>query len=193
MVILDCTFKTCTRCGETKPLDSFAMCRGKHRARCKPCHSKDAVDWTRKNPERYKTRLKKWYQLNVQPAFMGPPLPEDEKKRRKQRYAQRTKAKQNEQKKAWAKKNPHVGAEIVRRRQIRIKTALPKWANVFFMQEVYHLARLRTKALRVPHEVDHIVPILGKTVCGLHCEANLQVLPKSENRAKGRYHWPDMP
>ena len=35
------------------------------------------------------------------------------------------------------------------------------------------------------YEVDHIVPIKHELVCGLHCLANLQYLPKADNRAKG--------
>lgn len=33
----------------------------------------------------------------------------------------------------------------------------------------------------------------GKFVCGLHCEANLQVITKSENSKKHNSYWPDMP
>jgi hypothetical protein len=41
--------------------------------------------------------------------------------------------------------------------------------------------------------VDHIVPLVSKFVCGLHCEANLQLLPGPENQRKGNRVWPDMP
>lgn len=71
-----------------------------------------------------------------------------------------------------------------RRNSLIVPRQTPKWANRFFISEIYDLAKRRTKALGVPHEVDHIIPLRGKTVCGLHVESNLRVVPKAVNRAK---------
>lgn len=68
---------------------------------------------------------------------------------------------------------------------IKQQMATPQWANRAAMRLFYDTA--------LPGEqVDHIVPIRGKTVSGLHCEANLQHLSAKENRVKGNRDWPDM-
>jgi len=42
------------------------------------------------------------------------------------------------------------------------------------------------------YEVDHIYPLQSKWMCGLHCEANLQILTESQNASKGNRWWPGM-
>lgn len=69
----------------------------------------------------------------------------------------------------------------------RLKKAMPKWANTFFIQEIYALARLRTKLFDLIFHVDHIIPLRGKLVCGLHVENNLQILPEKENLRKSNH------
>jgi hypothetical protein len=68
---------------------------------------------------------------------------------------------------------------IKRRRLVK---ATPAWADLEVIREYYRLAR------RAGKEVDHIVPIAGKNVCGLHVLNNLQMLSRSENASKGNRH-----
>jgi hypothetical protein len=53
----------------------------------------------------------------------------------------------------------------------------PKWANLKKIMEIY---------VNRPegYHVDHIIPLRGKTVSGLHVESNLQYLPALENMKK---------
>lgn len=69
-------------------------------------------------------------------------------------------------------------------RERNLKQATPAWANNFFLQEAYELSQLRSKMFNFLWEVDHIVPIKNKDVCGLHVEHNLQVVPAYWNKQK---------
>lgn len=61
---------------------------------------------------------------------------------------------------------------------------LAAWADRRAMAAFYHEARRLTAKTGIVHEVDHIVPLVGEYVSGLHVETNLQVLPKDMNRKK---------
>lgn len=70
-------------------------------------------------------------------------------------------------------------------RQDRIKTATPQWADLEFIKELYKEADRLTVETGIMHEVDHVIPIRGKFVSGLHVHNNLQILTKTANREKG--------
>jgi len=65
-----------------------------------------------------------------------------------------------------------------------LKIATPCWADARVMGEFYLRAQDITRVTDVRHEVDHIVPMVSRVVCGLHVEHNLQILPHYANRAK---------
>lgn len=67
-------------------------------------------------------------------------------------------------------------------------SATPRWASLQAISQVYKEAKRVTEATGVKHVVDHIVPLQGETVCGLHVENNLQVLPEVENLKKWNKH-----
>jgi hypothetical protein len=87
----------------------------------------------------------------------------------------------------WARENPEYFAA----RNRRARRATPRWLTVEQRAIAYafyaEAARL-TAETGVKHEVDHIVPLLGETVCGLHVPWNLQILTQFENRSKGNKH-----
>ena len=73
-------------------------------------------------------------------------------------------------------------AKIVQRVRLRdaaLKTRTPTWANREAIDAIY------AEAQRMNMTVDHIVPLRGKTVSGLHVEYNLQLLTREENARKG--------
>ena len=63
----------------------------------------------------------------------------------------------------------------------------------FAFSEARELCNLRKEVTGFDWEVDHVVPLISKKVCGLHKWTNFAVIPASVNRSKQNTYWPDMP
>ena len=88
----------------------------------------------------------------------------------------------------WAAANKHKIQAKTRKRQAAKIQRTPSWLNeddFWMMQEAYELAIKRTKLFGFQWDVDHIYPLQGKVVSGLHVPLNLQVIPAIDNYRKG--------
>lgn len=92
-----------------------------------------------------------------------------------------------ERNRAWSSDNPAKANARVTRRRLEKISRTPAWLTRGMLAEidcVYAEARRVTLETGIPHEVDHVVPLQGARVCGLHVPWNLEVVPKAVNRSK---------
>lgn len=139
--------------------------------------------WVAANRERSAEIKRAWRERNPTPKKPRTLIPAETKKARAmERVAQ------------WRRDNPTryieagrayraANPDVVRAHQIRrrrgVECATPPWADKAAIRQIY----LKAKALGM--HVDHIIPIKGGAVCGLHVPENLQLLTAAENHKKG--------
>ena len=149
--------KTCSYCKEEKPVSEFYSNRTDHY--CKECRRRNSREYYKSNIDAIRKRHKKY---SVDSA---------EKKRE---IASR-----------WSQNNSHKRSAIRAKYNAKKLCATVGWANIKEVEKYYLLAAKKTKETGIQYHVDHIIPLQGKYVCGLHVENNLQVITASENASKG--------
>lgn len=89
----------------------------------------------------------------------------------------------------WNNLSPEARLEMAKARRAALANATPSWLTPEEKVEIcalYDAARALSRDTGVPHEVDHIVPLQGRDVCGLHVPWNLRAITAAQNRRKGR-------
>jgi hypothetical protein len=84
----------------------------------------------------------------------------------------------------WYRANPDRYTEYAANRRARLRQAVPGWFDREAVALIYAEAAALTEATGVLHHVDHLIPLKGKTVCGLHVQGNLKAVPAPINLRK---------
>lgn len=177
--------KTCNTCGVSKLLSEFYD----RQAKCKPCSKAHAMDYYIQNKAKVLARMK------------TPEVREAQRVRDKERYKNpNRKVQQLEAGTRWRLNNPQKRKEVcarwnskpqakalnsrrVSKRRAKQLQATPAWANQYVIDFFYAcMTYFRLEGVDV--HVDHIVPLQGRTVCGLHTHQNLQLLLAPLNHRK---------
>lgn len=183
----------CTKCYAAKNESEFYKLRPK----CKQCSKEETQIWRLKNKERNAQNAMNWAKAN--PDKVRESNRKVSKKNsaaiveRVRKWTLNNPDKRRATASAWARDNPaKVLAGVVKYRAAKLN-ATPTWANpICMMLEFYKLAEYYRSKFGGDWDVDHIVPLRGETVCGLHVEFNLQVITSGDNMSKGNRTWPDM-
>lgn len=103
-------------------------------------------------------------------------------KKYRQKYYLKNKKKINAYMRQHFKNNKAYYLSNLAKRRATKLLATPKFADLDKIKDIY-------KNCPKGYEVDHIVPLRSKLVCGLHVSWNLQYLTIKQNRSKGNKLW----
>jgi len=109
-----------------------------------------------------------------------------------EKYRQRNKKKKAEYDKKYSKLNlAKINARKAKYRAAKLQRSM-KWdlsLTEFVCNEAYELAKKRKNIFGFEWEVDHIIPLQGEEVSGLHVWNNLAVIPATVNSAKSNKYF----
>ncbi len=175
--------KRCRYCDQEKALLEFpkrVASKDGRGYKCKACAVAYARLWRSQNREFHRASVREWQRANRERAAEA-----------SRRSRAKNKVRRAEICKAWNERNQDKRAAALARRRAKIFT--PVWSDKNSILAFYKKAKELEKETGLKHHVDHIVPLNSAVVCGLHVEANLQILPATENVLKRNLFWPDMP
>jgi 5-methylcytosine-specific restriction endonuclease McrA len=127
--------------------------------------------------EKQRIAYAKWYAKNK----------ENQRLRSREYYASNKEATSERQKK-YNKANRPIRNAQYNAYRAGLGKATPSWLNGAQKAQITYVYSLAKEARMLSgddYHVDHIVPLKGKDVCGLHVPWNLQVLSATENLTKG--------
>ena len=145
---------------------------------CVACKKASNRNWEQRNAdavrENGRTRMERWRDADTSRKVLGAEKALDYYYRDLETNREKARLRRLE----WYVKNPDRAIFAARVRRDRIAQQMPSWADRKAINEIYR------KAKELNLTVDHVVPLRGKLVSGLHVESNLNLVSRSENSSK---------
>lgn len=161
--------KFCYKCKETKSVIEFGRNKSKKdglSTECRTCKRTMDNIYSELHRVEASKRASDWYYLNIEKA-----------KEANRIYNS-----------FWVRENKDKNCAKAANYRTRKLHASPPWLTEQDYKDIqteYSLAQWTSSVMNTPYHVDHIVPLKGKKVCGLHVPWNLQVIPAILNIKKG--------
>lgn len=177
--------KICSKCNQFLPLDNYYFRKdsNSYRSWCKSCEKARVKGYCNHNKEIIRKNKKEYYNKNKELI-----------KQKSIKYYEKVKdcpmfkesnRKRNEE---WRRNNPEKHAKKEQKRRLMLKKATPKWLcseEINKIKSIYIKCKKFTKISNLfYYHVDHIIPLKGNNVCGLHVPWNLQIIEKTKNLKK---------
>jgi Zn ribbon nucleic-acid-binding protein len=206
--------KKCITCACEKDETLFAWRdknAGIRRGECIECSRQRKLKWARENRELLAQRWKDKYYADIEAAREKS---KEAARRYKEKYPDRVREKWRanywkdpeknrkialesrqrrleqcrERDRRWARENPGENrAKATARRALELRRMPPSLTKEDRkeIRLIYLYAAAWSKATKVRHDVDHILPLQGRSVSGLHVPWNLQIMTWYDNLKKG--------
>lgn len=171
--------KQCSKCLTLKDIAEFNKAKkykGGIYSRCRDC----CKLYYQENKEIAKAQRKVRYYKN-----------QDRAKKESRNWYHSNKERAAESRKKWLENNRGKANAIKKKYKLAKLSAMPSWLtelDELIINEYYERAAKMSNDL-IKFHVDHIVPLQGTNVSGLHVPWNLQVLEASKNISKSNKLW----
>lgn len=193
--------KTCRKCGGEKPLTEFYA----RQSACKVCVIARTKSYQKQNASKVNAKNKRWREANKERARS---LQAEWRKRNLEKVRKIAREWAREKRRAdpegeksyrhcWLEKNRERtrecyreyysrNRELCRLKNMRRRVQAPSWLTKDHKREIRDKCKLAVvlSSQGALYHVDHIWPLRGKDVWGLHVPWNLQVIPAEANYRK---------
>lgn len=206
------TAKTCTRCGEAKPVSAFYLRNGKPISRCKGCvlagmrkyhaenrekRSESNRAWREANPEKHRSNARRWYRENRERALARTAKHQRENRERYREFVRRNYEKNRESRIAeiaqyrrdnsdWFRQYNRLKSS--RRRALEKEALIVPFTRDQLEQRIAYYGGKCWMCGGEFHHIDHVKPLSGG---GAHTLSNLRPACAPCNQAKSnQWPWP---